>query len=101
MGDFLTDDMIQPLRWSSRNRRPNVRYAEYIHTETHGSNNGSEYHDNLPIEEDFGARVLEYIPTQCSLNKGLRIYGEHHEFATKEGIKAIEWYGYVSANWSG
>ena len=43
---------------------PNIRYAEYIHAGTHENKNGNEFHKNLLINEDVGARVLEYILTQ-------------------------------------
>ena len=63
------DDINQPLRRSTRNCSPNIRYAEYIHARTHENKNGNENHKNLLIDEDIGARVLEYILTQHSLNK--------------------------------
>ena len=83
------NDINQLLRRSTRNCRPNIRYTEYIHAETLESKNGKEYHKNLLIDEDIGVRVLEYILTQHSLNKGLRMYGEQGEFATKKELKQL------------
>ena len=83
------DDINQPLGRSTRNHRPNIRYAEYIHVGTHENKNGNEYHKNLLIDEGIGARVLEYILTQHCLNKGLRMYGEQDEFATKKELKQL------------
>ena len=31
---------------------------------------------NMTILEDIGAKILEYIPTQYSLEKGLKVFGE-------------------------
>ena len=41
------------------------------------------------MKEDMGARVLEYILTQHSLNKYLKIYGEQGEFATKKELMQL------------
>ena len=45
--------------------------------------------NGILIEEDIGARVLEYILTQHSLSKGLRMYGKQDEFASKKELKQL------------
>ena len=41
------------------------------------------------MDEIVESRVLEYVMTQYSLNKGLKIFGERSEHATKKELKQL------------
>ena len=56
----------------TRHRKPNIHYTEYLHSETHNSKYEDMYLDKSWIDESIGARVLEYVFTQHSRNKGLK-----------------------------
>ena len=53
------------MRWSNRQQRPTVQYAEYLHAETHDKNEDKPCPEELEKEGLIEAWILEFILTLC------------------------------------
>ena len=74
---------------STRQRKANVCYAEYLNVETNDIGDDNMHLEELGIEDVLGARILEYVLTQHSLNKGLKLYGEKGYHSIKKELKQL------------
>ena len=66
-----------------------IRYAEYLHVKTDDIIDNNTHLEEGAIEDVIGARVLEYVLTQHSLDNGLKLYGKKGEHATKKELKQL------------
>lgn len=64
------------MQRSARQRKPNVWYAEYIYTKTDDKIGHQTPMEEDEIEDDIGAGVLEYVLTQHSLSRRLKLCEE-------------------------
>ena len=71
----IENEDINVIRRSARQRRPNVRYADHVHSEVDDDTNNNTAADEPWPFEDIGASVLEYIMTQHTLRKAQRYLG--------------------------
>ena len=69
-----------------KRRRPNLKYKDFIHA-TKGESSGAKDNECNDENKMNMMRVMEWVMTQFSLNKGFNVFGQEREKTTKKELE--------------